>query len=96
VNVLDGGDERGLVAIDPGPCLGDPAFEAVDFVLWRANDGDAIASRAEALAPAIGADPARLIDWCAAFAGMIAIERAELPGASRAEIEALVALAARA
>ena len=96
VNVLDGGDDRGLVAIDPGPCLGDPAFEAVDFVLWRVNDGDAIASRAETLAPAIGADPARLIDWCAAFAGMIAIERAELPGASRDEVEALVALAARA
>ena len=36
VNVLDGG-ERGLVAIDPAPCLGDPAFDAIDIVLWQAR-----------------------------------------------------------
>jgi streptomycin 6-kinase len=96
VNVLDGGRERGLVAIDPAPCLGDPAFEAVDFVLWRAKDLDAITTRAEALAPAIGTDPRRLLDWCTAFAGMIAVELAELPGTSRDEIEPFVALAARA
>jgi streptomycin 6-kinase len=96
VNVLDGGPARGLVAIDPAPCLGDPAFEAVDFVLWRAKDIDVIAARAEALAPAIGADPRRLLDWCTAFAGMIAVELAELPGASRAEVEPFIALAARA
>jgi streptomycin 6-kinase len=28
-NLLDGGDERGLVAIDPAPCLGDAAFDAI-------------------------------------------------------------------
>jgi streptomycin 6-kinase len=27
--MLDGGDKRGLVAIDPAPCLGDAAFDAV-------------------------------------------------------------------
>jgi streptomycin 6-kinase len=27
-NILDGGAERGLVAIDPAPCLGDAAFDA--------------------------------------------------------------------
>jgi streptomycin 6-kinase len=96
VNVLDGGPERGLVAIDPAPCLGDPAFEAVDFVLWRAKDLDAIQTRADALAPSIGTDPRRLLDWCTAFAGMIAVELAELPGSSRAQVEALIALAARA
>jgi streptomycin 6-kinase len=96
VNVLDGGPERGLVAIDPAPCLGDPAFEAVDFVLWRAKDLDAIAARAEALAPAIGTDPRRLLDWCTAFSGMIAVELAELPGTSRDEVEPFIALAARA
>ena len=32
-NVLDGGVNRGLVAIDPRPCVGDPAFDAVDGVL---------------------------------------------------------------
>jgi streptomycin 6-kinase len=35
-NILDGGPERGLVAIDPAPCLGDSAFDAVDLVLWQA------------------------------------------------------------
>ena len=57
VNVLDGGEQRGLVAIDPAPCLGDPAFDAIDLVLWRAEDVDMIAARAARLAPAIGADP---------------------------------------
>jgi streptomycin 6-kinase len=32
-NILDGGAGRGLVAIDPAPCLGDAAFEAVDLIL---------------------------------------------------------------
>ena len=95
VNVLDGG-ARGLVAIDPAPCLGDPAFDAVDLVFWRAKDGDAIAARADQLAPAIGADAHRLLDWCAAFAGMVALEIAEAPGSSRTQVEHLVALASRA
>lgn len=30
-NVIDAGPPRGLVAIDPRPCAGDPAFDAVDF-----------------------------------------------------------------
>ena len=47
VNVLDGGVERGLVAIDPAPCVGDPAFDAIDLVLWRADDAATIATRAE-------------------------------------------------
>src|SRR5262245_3763363 len=38
VNILDGGVERGLVAIDPAPCLGDPAFDAVDVLLCDATD----------------------------------------------------------
>jgi streptomycin 6-kinase len=33
-NILDGGAERGLVAMDPAPCLGDAAFDAVDLILW--------------------------------------------------------------
>jgi streptomycin 6-kinase len=81
------------VAIDPAPCLGDAAFEAVDFVFWRAKDLDTIAARAEALAPAIRADTGRLLAWCAAFAGMVAVELAEAPGTSPADVEHLVALA---
>jgi streptomycin 6-kinase len=95
VNVLDGGKERGLVAVDPAPCLGDPAFDAVDLVFWRAFDLDAIAARAEALAPLIGAEAGRLLEWCTAFAGMVALEIAERPGGSREQVEHLLALAAR-
>ncbi len=96
VNVLDGGAERGLVAIDPAPCVGDPAFDAIDLVLWRAGDAATIARRAELLATAIGADPRRLFDWCAAFAGMVALEIVERSGGSREQVEPLLALAARA
>jgi streptomycin 6-kinase len=95
-NVLDGGAERGLVAIDPAPCLGDPAFDAIDLVLWRAEDVETIALRAEQLVPAIGADAHRLLDWCAAFAGMVALEIAEAPDSAHEQVEPLVALASRA
>jgi streptomycin 6-kinase len=95
VNILDGG-ERGLVAIDPAPCLGDPAFDAIDLLLWRAADIETIAARAERLAPAIGADADRLLDWCAAFAGMVTLEIAEGRGGSGEQVEFLVELASRA
>jgi len=96
VNVLDGGAERGLVAIDPAPCLGDPAFDAIDLVFWRAEDAETIAVRAEQLAPAVGADGTRLLDWCAAFAGMVALEIAEASDSAHKQVESLVALASRA
>jgi streptomycin 6-kinase len=95
VNVLDGGG-RSLVAIDPAPCVGDPAFDAIDFVMWRATDTGTIGARAEQLAAGIGAEPDRLLDWCAAFAGMTALEIAEAPGGSREEVEPFVTLASRA
>ena len=63
VNVLDGGTGRGLVAIDPAPCMGDPAFDAIDLVFWRAGCGHDHCPR-----PAPGtrkeADANRLIEWC--------------------------------
>jgi streptomycin 6-kinase len=93
VNVLDGGEERGLVAIDPAPCLGDPAFDAIDLVLWRARDVDTIRARAKRLAPAIGAEAGRLLAWCAAFAAMTALEIAEASGDSRERIEPFLAVA---
>jgi streptomycin 6-kinase len=95
VNVLDGGEERGLVAIDPAPCLGDPAFDAIDLLFWRAVDVKTIAARAEQLAPAIGAEVGRLLDWCTAFAGMVALEMAEAADNSRERVETFVALASR-
>ena len=95
VNVLDGGD-RGLVAIDPAPCVGDPAFDTVDLIFWRSGDVETVALRAQELAPAVGAEPARVVDWCIAFAAMVALELAEAPAGSSAQIEHLLALASRA
>jgi streptomycin 6-kinase len=96
-NILDGGNQRGLVAIDPAPCLGDDlAFEAVDLLFWQADDADLIVTRAEQLAPAIDVGARRLLDWCIAFAGMVALEFAEAPNTPRARIEAVVTLANQA
>jgi streptomycin 6-kinase len=95
VNVLDGGEDRGLVAIDPAPCLGDPAFDAIDLVLFRAPDADTIVKRAEQLAPAIGADAGRLLNWCSAFAAMAALEMAEATDSFGEELAPFLALASR-
>ncbi len=96
VNILDGGDRRGLAVIDPAPCLGDAAFDAIDLLLWRADDVATVETRAEVLAPAIGADASRLLNWCIAFAGMTALELASTPDTSPDRIEAAVTLAAQA
>lgn len=70
-NVLDGGPRRGLVAIDPRPCLGDPASDAIDWVLlgpaagWR--------DRATELAARLEIDSERLWGWCTAFAAAAAL-----------------------
>jgi streptomycin 6-kinase len=95
-NILDGGDERHLVAIDPAPCLGDAAFDAVDLIFWQAEDLGTIETRAEQVAAAIGADAERLLAWCTAFAGMTALELARSPGTSRERVATALALAAQA
>jgi hypothetical protein len=63
-------------------------------VLWQADDVETIVARAELLAPAIGADATHLLEWCAAFAAMTALELAESRDASANRIQAMVALAA--
>jgi streptomycin 6-kinase len=92
VNVLDGGSRRGLVAIDPAPCVGDPAFDAVDLVFWRAEDVETIADRADRLGRATAGGTGRLLQWCAAFAPMVALELADRSDSSRAQIDALLAI----
>jgi Aminoglycoside/hydroxyurea antibiotic resistance kinase len=82
-NILDGGTQRGLVAIEPAPCLGDLSFDAIDLVLWQADDVNMIVARAEELAAAIALPVSRLVDWCTAFAGMVAGELAEAGDARR-------------
>ena len=93
-NILDGGAERGLVAIDPAPCLGDAAFDAVDLILWQADDLETIEARTERLAAATDVDAQRLSGWCVAFAGMEALDHASQGNDPRARIEALLGLAA--
>ena len=95
-NILDGGAERGLVAIDPAPCLGDAAFDAIDLILWQAADLATIEARGERLAAAIGVDAERLFGWCVAFAAMSALELASQRNAPREGIEALLELASQA
>jgi streptomycin 6-kinase len=79
-NLLDGGSQRGIVAIDPAPCIGDPAFDATDLVFAAATDPDAIRRHVGELAPAAGVATERLLAWCIAFAGMDGCERAERDG----------------
>jgi streptomycin 6-kinase len=96
-NILDGGPHRGLVAIDPAPCLGDDvSFDAIDLVLWQADDVDTISSRLQMLAPAIGVDASHLFDWCVAFAAMVALELAEAPDVAPNRVRAYMALAVQA
>jgi streptomycin 6-kinase len=91
-NVLDGGAARGLVAIDPRPCLGEAAVDAVDWVFWAVDDPRAWEPRGRELAHLLGLDHERLWAWCAAFAAMLATATAAR-GAPAEEIGALLALA---
>jgi len=75
-NVLDAGPRRQLVAVDPKVCIGDPCFDAVDYLLAAAGDApdhSAIATRCQALASAHGLHPDRLDAWCRALAPVIAV-----------------------
>lgn len=95
-NILDGGVQRGLVAIDPSPCLGDLAFDAIDLLLWQADSLDTIVARAKLLASASGLDAGRLLDWATASAAMNALEEAESPNGSPDRVQTYLALAAQA
>ncbi|MGZ3145105.1 aminoglycoside phosphotransferase family protein [Lentzea chajnantorensis] len=66
-NALDGGPARGLVAVDPKACLGDPCFDAVDLVLTGAGR-EGVTARCAAVAGACGLDGDRLFAWARTFA----------------------------
>jgi streptomycin 6-kinase len=61
-NVLTS-EAKGLVAIDPMACVGDPSFDAVDYVL-EGPDRAEMVRRRDALAAAAGIDVDRLDAWC--------------------------------
>jgi len=52
---------RGLAAIDPLPCVGDPAYDAATWA--HANRRPGIAGRRAGIAAALGLDPARVDAW---------------------------------
>jgi streptomycin 6-kinase len=87
-NVLDGGASRGLVAIDPGACVGDPCFDAVDYLLNGAGR-EGIATRCAALAAASELDESRLLEWCRAIAPVEAVIFLSRPGTQRAVADML-------
>lgn len=70
-NVLDGGAGRGLVAIDPKACVGDPCFDAMDLVVA----GNGVVARCEQVARACGLDGDRLFEWSRVDALLVAIGR---------------------
>lgn len=67
-NVLDAGPDRGIVAIDPRPCHGDAAFDAVDWAYLTLSAGGTL-DDGLALLP----DPARTRAWCVALAPLVAM-----------------------
>ncbi|WIX98436.1 aminoglycoside phosphotransferase family protein [Amycolatopsis mongoliensis] len=71
-NVLDGGASRDLVAIDPKACLGDPCFDAVDYVVAGAGH-EGVQARCQRVATACGLDGDRLFAWTRVIAPMFAI-----------------------
>lgn len=67
-NLLDAGP-RGPVVLDPKACLGEPEFDAVDFVLA----GPDHPARVAALAAATTLDAGRLDAWARALAPVVAV-----------------------
>lgn len=78
-NALNGGEDPGPVAVDPRACVGDPAFDLIDWVFAEisAEGGDesALMHRAGRLAGEAGADPGSLIRWCRCTAVLVSIAR---------------------
>ncbi|WP_093811079.1 aminoglycoside phosphotransferase family protein [Streptomyces sp. Ncost-T6T-1] len=71
-NVLDGGADRGLLAIDPKACVGDPCFDAVDYVVAGAGL-EGVEARCMRVAAACGLDGDRLHAWSRVIAPFAAI-----------------------
>lgn len=90
-NVLDGGAERGLMAIDPKACVGDPCFDAVDCVVAGAGL-EGVETRCARVAAACGLDGDRLHAWSQVIAPFAAIAHLG-NGGEEPVIDELLALA---
>jgi streptomycin 6-kinase len=64
-----GAPEQGTTVIDPHGTVGEPEFDAVDYVL----DGAGIERRRDALLAASALRPERLEGWCRAVAAIVAL-----------------------
>lgn len=89
-NVLDGGP-RGLIAIDPKACVGDPCFDAVDYVVGGAGR-EGVEARCQVVATACGLDGDRLYAWSRVIAPMFAISHLTYGGPEEA-LDEFLALA---
>ncbi|MEU7580135.1 aminoglycoside phosphotransferase family protein [Streptomyces sp. NPDC041068] len=89
-NVLDGGPSRGLIAIDPKACIGDPCFDAVDYVVAGAGH-EGVEARCHRVATACALDGDRLYAWSRVIAPMTAIAHLTYGGPEPA-IDELLAL----
>lgn len=81
---------RGLVAIDPKACLGDPCFDAADYVVAGAGR-DGVEHRLTALSDAAGLDRDRLYAWSRLVAAVTAIPLLRTGNRDRA-VDELLAL----
>ncbi|MET9915478.1 aminoglycoside phosphotransferase family protein [Streptomyces sp. NPDC006435] len=94
-NVLDGGAGRGLMAIDPKACVGDPCFDAVDHVVAGAG-AEGVGARCARVAAACGLDGDRLHAWSrviAPFAAIAHLGDDSGDGSAEPAIDELLALA---
>ncbi|WP_432039841.1 aminoglycoside phosphotransferase family protein [Streptomyces cucumeris] len=89
-NVLDGGADRGLMAIDPKACVGDPCFDAADYVVAGAGL-EGIDTRCARVAAACGLDGDRLHAWSQVIAPFAAIAHLS-GGGEKPVIDELLAL----
>lgn len=89
-NALDGGPARGLIAIDPKACVGDPCFDAVDYVVAGAGL-EGVEDRCQRVATACALDGDRLYAWSRVIAPMTAIAHLTYGGPEQA-VDELLAL----
>lgn len=91
-NILNGGSRRGLVAIDPRPCVGDAVFDAIDYVFWPEASPSQWLCRRDQLAKLLGCDETRLWDWCRSVCTVFAVGKVAR-GGTRDDIASLMKIA---